>query len=273
MVNRMGATFTLRMQEDTGRSAAEVAKAYSISREALDARDLWARIDALDGKVSELAQIDALKVIWHLLRSMSRWLLSRPGAIPEITDAMARYGAGLKAVQAALPSSMSSVRREAFEHRQADWKSKGFPAALAEQLAALPLLEFGCDIVEIANARRMPPAEVTDAYFALGAALHMPWLYEQIEALEVDGRWQALARGALRDELAIQQRALVGQILASGSTSHPARDKVDAWLQRDDASLRFTQAMFADLLSQKTIDYPTASVAVRRLAQVAGAGG
>src|SRR5690606_33858028 len=53
MVNRMGATFTLRMQEDTGRSAAEVAEAYTIAREALDARGLWAQIDALDGKVAE----------------------------------------------------------------------------------------------------------------------------------------------------------------------------------------------------------------------------
>ncbi|MBB1059367.1 NAD-glutamate dehydrogenase domain-containing protein [Marilutibacter spongiae] len=271
MVNRMGATFTLRMQEDTGRSAAEVAKAYTIAREAIDARGLWAQIDAVDGKVAESVQIDALQVIWHLMRSMSRWLLSRPGAIPEITEAMARYGDGLEAVRKALPESMSEVRREGFEQRQAEWRRKGFPAALAEQLAALPLLEFACDIVEIAHARRMPPAEVASAYFSLGAALHMPWLYEQIDALEVDGRWQALARGALRDELGIQQRALVGQILSTGGKK-PARDKVEAWLKRDDASLRFTQAMLTELVNQKSIDYPTVSVAVRRLAQVAGSG-
>ncbi|HZV23402.1 MAG TPA: NAD-glutamate dehydrogenase domain-containing protein, partial [Luteimonas sp.] len=33
MVNRMGATFTLRMQEDSGRTPAEVAKAFTITRE------------------------------------------------------------------------------------------------------------------------------------------------------------------------------------------------------------------------------------------------
>ena len=33
------------------RSPAEVAKAYTISREVLGARDLWTQIDALDGKV------------------------------------------------------------------------------------------------------------------------------------------------------------------------------------------------------------------------------
>src|SRR5690606_23057690 len=97
------------------------------------------------------------------------------------------------------------------------------------------------------------------------------WLHEQIDALPVTGRWQALARGALRDELATQQRVLVGQILATGGKK-PADEKVQAWLQRDDPSLRFAQSMLEELDTQKTLDYPTVSVAVRRLAQVAAAG-
>ena len=271
LVNRMGATFALRMHEDTGRSPAQIAEAYTIAREALDARELWAQIDALDGKVPEAAQIDALQTIWHLMRTMSRWLLSRPGKMPEITTAMARYGDGLKAVREALPATMSSVRRAAYDARLDEWKAKGLPVALATQLAALPLLEFGCDIVEIAHARKLSPVEVAKAYFGLGAALHLPWLYEQIEALPVDGRWQALARGSLRDELGSQQRALVNQILAEGGKKG-AEAKVEAWLQRDDSALRFTQTMLADLLNQKTLDYPTVSVAVRRLAQIASGG-
>ncbi|HZH44534.1 MAG TPA: NAD-glutamate dehydrogenase domain-containing protein [Lysobacter sp.] len=270
LVNRMGATFTLRMQEDTGRSAAEVARAYTIAREALDARALWAQIDALDGKVPEPAQIDALQTLWHLMRTMSRWLLSRPGKMPEITGAMAQLGEGLRAVRAAVPEVLSDVRRDAYEARLQEWKSRGFPSALASQLAALPLLEFGCDIVEIAQARKLSPVEVARAYFALGAALHLPWLYDQIDALPVDGRWQALARGSLRDELAAQQRAIVTQLLADRSRK-PVEVKVQAWLQRDDPTLRFTQAMLADLLNQKSLDYPTLSVAVRRLAQAASA--
>src|SRR5690606_6880061 len=90
-INRMGATFLLRMQEDTGRSPAEVAKAYTISRETLDARRLWEQIDALDGTLPESAQIDALQVIWNLQRSFVRWLLHRPGPVPGITEAVERY--------------------------------------------------------------------------------------------------------------------------------------------------------------------------------------
>ncbi|MEO5962833.1 MAG: NAD-glutamate dehydrogenase domain-containing protein, partial [Thermomonas sp.] len=80
-INRMGATFLLRMQEDTGRSPGEVAKAFTITRETLDVRDMWAQIDGLDGKIAESVQIDALQVIWQLQRTFTRWLLSRTGPL------------------------------------------------------------------------------------------------------------------------------------------------------------------------------------------------
>ncbi|TCZ88407.1 NAD-glutamate dehydrogenase domain-containing protein [Lysobacter sp. N42] len=271
MVNRMGATFVLRMQEDTGRSPAEIAKAYTIARESLDARDLWAQIDALDGKVPEPAQVDALLAIWQLMRSLTRWLLSRPGQLPEIAAAVARYGDGISAVRSALQAAMTRDQRAAFDRRLAEWRGKGVPPALAGELAALPLLDGAADIVETAQARKAAVADVTRAYFVLGDALHLSWLYDQIDALPVDSRWSALARGSLRDELGTQQRALVAQILAEGGRK-PAEAKVSAWLQRDDSSLRFTLAMLAELASQKSLDYPTASVAVRRLAQLATAG-
>ena len=268
MVNRMGATFTLRMTEDTGRTAAEVAEAYTIAREALDARALWAAIDGLDGKLPEAVQIDALQVIWNLLRSMSRWLLTRPGEMPEIAEAVARYAPGLTAVRDALPGILGANYRAGHEARLREWRAKGVPAELARQLAGLPLLEAGCDIVEVAMARKLKPVDVAEMFFGLGEVLDLPWLLEQIDALPVEGRWHAHARGVLRDELRAQQRALVAQVIGIGGKL-PVAERVTRWAERDDPALRFTQQMFADLRAQKALDYPTVSVAVRRLGQMA----
>ena len=265
MVNRMGATFTLRMTEDTGRSPGEVAKAFTITRETLDARELWAQIDALDGKVPESVQVDALQTIWTLQRSMTRWLLSRPGAIPGITVAVERYRDGFREIRAGsgiLPASM----RPAYDASYADWQAKGLPEALAKQLAALPYLEWCCDIIEVARARKLKAVDVAKAHFRLGDALKLPWLYAQIDTLAVDGRWHAVARGSLRDELAAQQRLLTMQVLDAPGANADARIK--HWIERDDASLRFTLSMLAELAAQKSLDYPTASVAVRRLSML-----
>ena len=269
LVNRMGATFILRMTEDTGRSPGEVAKAFTITRETLDARDLWAQIDALDGKVPESVQVDALQVIWSLQRSMTRWLLSRPGAIPGIATAVERYHDGFREIRAGsgiLPQSM----RPAYDASYTDWKAKGLPEALAKQLAALPYLEWCCDIIEVARARKLKPVDIAKAHFRLGEALKLPWLYAQIDTLAVDGRWHAVARGSLRDELAAQQRLLTMQVLDTPGATADA--KLKHWIERDDASLRFTLAMLGELAAQKTLDYPTASVAVRRLSMLSAGG-
>ena len=270
MVNRMGATFTLRMTEDTGRTPGEVAKAFTITRETLDARELWAQIDALDGKVPESVQVDALQVIWSLQRSMTRWLLSRPGAIPDITAAVTRYHDGFREIRAGsgiLPPTM----RPAYDASYADWKAKGLPESLARQLAALPYLEWCCDIIEVARARKLKPVDIAKAHFRLGEALKLPWLYAQIDTLAVDGRWHAVARGSLRDELATQQRLLTMQVLDTPGATADA--KLKHWIERDDPSLRFTLAMLGELAAQKTLDYPTASVAVRRLSMLSAEAG
>jgi glutamate dehydrogenase len=265
-INRMGATFLLRMQEDTGRSPAEVAKAFTITRETLDARALWTQIDALDGKVPEAVQIDALQVIWSLQRSFTRWILSRPGAIPDIATAVDRYHHGYNEIRAAdgvLPDSL----RPAYEASLADWRQKGLPEGLAGQLAALPYLEHSCDIIEVARARKLKPVEVSKVYFRLGEALQTPWLSSQIDRLQVDGRWHAVARGVLSDELAAHQRTLTAQALTMPGAN--AEAKVGHWIRRDDPLLRFTLSMLGELAAQKTLDYPTASVAVQRLSQLA----
>ena len=79
-----------------------------------------------------------------------------------------------------------------------------------------------------------------------------------------------MARGVLHDELASQMRSLTSQVLAMPGKDADA--KVNAWLERDDASLRFTLAMLTELAAQKALDYPTSSVAVQRLAQLASRG-
>ena len=268
-INRMGATFLMRMQEDSGRSIGEIARAYTITRETLDARDLWTQIDALDGKVAESVQIDALQVIWELQRGFTRWLLSRPGAVPAIATAVERYHDGFRDIRAGegiLPPS----QRPQYEASRKDWRAKGVPAALADQLAALPYLESSADIIELARERKLRPIEVAKVYFRLADALHAPWLRAQIEALKVEGRWHAVARGVLRDELFAQLRVLTAQVLAMPGKDADA--KVHAWLGRDDASLRFTLAMLTELAAQKALDYPTASVAVQRVAQLAQRG-
>ena len=271
-VNRMGATFMLRMQEDTGESPAEVAKAFTAAREILDARGMWAGIDALDLKVHESAQLDALMEIWTILRSMTRWLLNRPGGRPGIAGLVERFKPGMDRLRERLPEVLAPAVREQLLDDRARWLDLGFPVELAERIASLRVLASALDVIDVALESAVDVREVARVYSELGEGLHLTWLLEKIEELPVEGRWHAHARGVLRDELQAQQSVLVGQILAGGAEFEPSQ-RVARWLAADDASLRYTLNMFADMRSQRAMDYPMVQVAVRRLAQLAAAGG
>jgi glutamate dehydrogenase len=272
VVNRMGATFLQRMQEDTGETPAQIAKAYSITREVLDARSFWRDIDSLDLKVSEAAQIAALTAMWHLQRSLTRWLLNQPGRQLVIADAVARYAGPMQALRDAFPRVLADGARAKLDADMGLWQRQGFPKEMALPLARLPFLTYGLDIVEVAIERQLPVADVAQVYFALSEALHTHWLMASVEQLPVEGRWHAQARGVLRDELQAQQRDLVGLVLNSAKPGVGPAEVVRQWLDRDDPALRYTLGMFGDMRNLRSMDFATLSVAVRRLAQIASAG-
>jgi glutamate dehydrogenase len=266
-INRMGATFMMRMQEDTGQGPAAIAKAYTAAREIIGARDLWADIEALDGKVAEDTQIDAIMQIWALLRHLTRWLLNRPGGSLDIAANVERYQTAGMALRDALPDALTDTGRGDFAASQEKWEGLGLPNEVAVRLARMQVLRAALDMVEVARQSDRPIAEVASVFYALGEALDLEWLRDQIEALPVDGHWHAQARGSLLDELNTQHRALALQVLSVAGSLKGA-DAVRAWLDRDDATLKYTRTMLAEILTQNA-DYPIASVAVRRLAQLA----
>ncbi|WP_266171765.1 NAD-glutamate dehydrogenase [Dyella subtropica] len=266
-INRMGATFMLRMQEDTGQGPAAIAKAYTAAREILGAREFWAEIEALDSKVAEDTQIDAIMQIWSLLRHLTRWLLNRPGGTLDIAANVERYQAGVTALLAALPDALTETGKADFSTSQEKWEGLGLPVELAIRLARLPELHAMLDVVEVAQQGNQPVDKVAGVFYELGESLDLEWLRSQIEALPVEGHWHAQARGSLLDELNHQHRALALQVLALAGGSKGV-SPVQAWLQRDDATLKYTRSMLAEILTQNA-DYPIASVAVRRLAQLA----
>jgi len=266
-INRMGATFMMRMQEDTGQGPAAIAKAYTAAREILGARELWSEVEALDSKVAESTQIDAILQIWSLLRHMTRWLLNRPGGTLDINANVDRYQAGVTELRAALPNVLTETGKQDFATSQEKWEGLGLPSELSLRMARIPELRAMLDIVEVAQQSGQPIGEVAGVFYELGESLDLEWLRSQIEALPVEGAWHAQARGSLLDELNHQHRALALQVLSMTGGSKDV-SPVQAWLQRDDATLKYTRNMLAEILTQNA-DYPIASVAVRRLAQLA----
>ncbi len=272
VVNRMGSTFFMRMQEDTGATPAKVAKAFTIVREVTTARTWWAELDALNSQVPVQMQMDAHLKIWNLVRNLTRWLLNLPGGMGEIAALVSKYSDGAVALHSVLAKVLPATELQRIADQQAELVGAGFGAKIAATIASLSPMSAVFDVIEVASQQNCNIEHAAKVYFDLGEALHLKWLQDQIEKLPVEGRWHANARGVMRDELFAQHRALAAQLLAQSADDKAEANIVEAWLTGAQGELAYTLSMFKEMRASALMDYATMSVAIRKLAQLVAAG-
>jgi len=266
LVNRMGASFSLRIHEDTGGNPGQVARAYTIAREILDARVFWQSIEALDNQVEASVQTRALLEQWDLLRHVTRWLLNQPGHQLDIQHQVDRFSNGIARLRTGLNDLLGAEDQQRLLARADEYQQLGLPVDLSASVAQLPWLAPSPDIVDEASRRDVDVLRVAEVYFRLGDRMNLKWLAEQVEKLAVDGQWHANARSNLRDELYSQHRALTSRVLHLADTS--AHDLVDQWMHNNRTDVARSMDMLADMRNLPKMDYATVSVALRGLEQL-----
>jgi glutamate dehydrogenase len=265
LVNRMGASFTLRMHEDTGAEPAEVAKAYTIARSVFEAREFWERIRILDNKVDTDLQISALLAMWDLLRQATRWLLNLPGRELDIQAMVDLLAPGVRTLPRTMQKSISAEDRDNMQQQMQPFIDGGFSKSLAERTVILGYLFPSLDVVEIAARRKVELQKVADVFFDLGKSLELRWLRGHVESLAVAGQWHARARANLRDELFTQQKLLVERVLQS---TVKEADPVAVWITANEQEVKRVMDMMHNMKNHSDMDYATITVAVRSLAQL-----
>jgi glutamate dehydrogenase len=272
IVNRMGPTFVARTQQDTGADAATVARAYSIAREVFEVRELWTAIERLDNRAPASLQYGMVQDTVGLIRQVTYWLIQRHRGALGIEQQVARLRPGIRELARTPLHWLQGAERTGFEARSAELVQANVPAELARRIAGCAALHSGPDIVELAAGRRITVEAAAHAYFGIGSYFGLDWLRTQIEALEIEGHWHAVARGSLREALFEVHRTLGQGVLESSRGTDPAR-AVGKWLERNGAAAEHARAVTNDIRAQTTaIDFASLSVAlqaVRRVAAVA----
>jgi glutamate dehydrogenase len=266
-VNRMGATFCLRMHEDTGADSAQIAKAYTVAREVFSVREWWQQIESYDGRLDSKSQVELQLRIWNLLRQATRWIINHHRSELDIAALVKRYRYGIKQLTKRIPDFAPRSMGKQFARQQRYLEKAGFAKGLRIQMSGISTLNSALDIVDVAHDAGKGVIAVAEVYYQLDPLLRLSWLMNAIEQLAVEGQWHAHARGGLRDDLYRHQRALVAHVIA-GSGKGKAEEIVKAWFARNARSLDYFLHMLTDMKSSGNMDYATVSVAVRGLEQL-----
>jgi glutamate dehydrogenase len=275
MVNRVGSTFVHRLGEQTGATAPDIARAYTVAREVFDARRLWKDIGDLDDMVPARVQTALMAEGRRLVERATRWLLRNRHQPLDIAAEVSHFGPGIAALGQELPKLLAPTDAEALSRTCERFGGQGIPEDLATRVASLDALYSGLDIIEVASAAGETVEAVAAAYFALGARLDLHWLRDQINGFPAESHWQTLAQGALRDDLSSEQRQLTAHVLRHETVGPDAEAMIDAWVADNRAAVRRCEAILEDLKQVDAVDVAMLSVAlreIRNLAQTPGTG-
>src|SRR6185437_7968141 len=189
--------------------------------------ELWAAIDALDNRVPAKLQYQMLADAGRLLLRATLWFLRRRRERLPIARVLEIFRSGLAAIEGGLPAILAPDDAAAYEASVVRLAGQGVPGPLARRLAGLDALYATLDVTEVALAQGKRIESIAALYFALAGEVEVRWLAAAITLLPTDTSWQALARNALRDDLAGQQRALASTV----SKLSPGNEDVDAMMR------------------------------------------
>lgn len=266
LCNRMGASFAHRISAELGVGRAEVVRAWAAAHAMIDGDRYWGWLDAVPPRHSAAQHRVVSQRVAGLLKHLCRQLLMQRSASLEIADLHARFRPWMAhfdtdAATAALPLRY----REDHDRAVVAHREEGFVEAEAEALARLRRLGVVPDLVALADGNGRDVPEVATLYFALGEQFDLPWLHAQINALRVSGRWPALARANLRDDLFRIQALLVARVLRPTRAGCAVVPALAAWQADEAERIRFVQRRLDALRGDTGDEFMRLVVAAREL--------
>jgi glutamate dehydrogenase len=264
IVNRMGPAFVKRMQQDTNASCITIARAYVIAREICQTGELLRAIESLDNEIPASVQQSMMFEVSRILRHACYWLIDKYGDDLQIESTVKQLKPGMSAIFSRYLSIFLGSTRESRKRAADKFVSLGVPPKLANKMAAIYLTRAMLDIADLSILRKKDVVETAKLYAQLSDKLDIPWIYRNIEALEVEGRWQAMARSNLREEIYRERRELAAMLLGSRGTAI-SKNAVDTWIEKNKTAVEHFKSTIDEMKQRSEIDFATLSVAQQEL--------
>ncbi len=271
IIDRMGATFVMRMQEDTGADVGAICQAFYIVSELFKLNDIWHGIEAQDGEIYYEKQIEAFVAIWKFVRQTIRWVLNNLGHNLDIAKHVNELSKGVSQFRKDFAKYISDPDRVAMNRVINALVKQGFAEKLAHDIAALPYLSAAMDVVRVANEQDVSVKNAADMYFPLGKLLNLIWLQDMIEKLKVSNQWHVHARGGLRDDLSEYHAQLTSSLLKRYGKKQDSEKTLVQWNQEFGQKVKNVKDMMSSIKVEKQIDYPTIMVAINTLSHLVAA--
>ena len=266
LINRCGPTFVRNVASRTGASAAAIARAFAVVRDAWKLRDLWGEVEALDAALKAEAQTRMLVASQRFLTRAVQWTLRRLPALDTMA-ATEQLGAAVAALGSLPEGLIGQAESAALAERAAAFEAMGAPGDVARRAASLDTLAAAGDLMQAARAGGCSIEDAARLYFRLGERLSLAGLGNAAQKLPREGQWPSQAAAAVVDELASLQADLLGSVLRAAGPEGAADPEaaLARWAEPRKTALDRVDRLKEELAAAGQLDLAMLSVATAEL--------
>ncbi|MBO0903872.1 NAD-glutamate dehydrogenase [Jiella sonneratiae] len=262
IVNRTGPTFVTTVKESTGSSAASVVEGFVAAKDGFDIRDLYERVDGLDGTLSGEVQNGLYREIGTFLRRLTLWYVLNEPFGSGLTSVAVETRDALGQLKGRLREIASEAARAEAEERAGGWTRHGVPGDLAEDIAMLPLVALIPDIAAVARETGRPLDATVQSYFEITRLFEIGRLEAALFRYDSSDYFETLALQRAGSQIARARRQLTTATLKSGESA-------EAWVQERAATVDRVRAQLVALAGSGETSVARLTVAAGLLSDLA----
>jgi glutamate dehydrogenase len=266
VINRGGSTFIVRLKEETGRGAEDVAYAFAATMGAFRLSGFFEAVDALDGKTEGRRQLALYLLIQDVLRHQTAWFLRHGNFRDGLSSLIEQYRAGLDRLSDAIEGIFDEWLIGRLEDATAQLTAEQVPEDLARQLARLNALTSGPDIISLSLKLKRPELDVARIYFQTSSHFRVDEIRAASEQLAQADYYNRLAVNSTLDAMASALRAVVETIFASAGEGKP---DFGAWQAANRAAAARARNSLDEILNGSELTLAKLTVAVAHFRELA----
>jgi glutamate dehydrogenase len=167
---------------------------------------------------------------------------------------------------------LQGSERRRLEKRTKEMEKLGVPAATAIRAASLLDLFSLLAVVDLAEELELPVEEVAAVYYYASERFTIDEMLTRVSRLPRDDRWDALARGAMRDDLYAVLESLTRSVLVASDGGDTPAKRFEYWADANRDALKRAKAALHGVERLDNAGLAALSVALRTLRSVLRAG-
>ncbi len=264
IVNQLGGAVLSSIKRETGAHLCDIVRAYTIITEIFNLRELWSKVEGLDGKLEIDVQIEMFSEINKLTRRGIFWFIRNFEHPLNISKLIEEYHDQAMLLGKTLYTSLKGEARDKFNNKLAYFESNKVPNHLIKELSALDSFISALDVISISNKTDVSVDIVARLYFEVGSFFRLDWLRKNCDKLINTSYWNRLSLQSIKDDLYDKQRRIV-RIILKQMKKIDDKFSLNDWQQLDQKHAQIYNKFLLELSEHETLDLNMIVLATKKL--------